>query len=166
MTIIGLKMNNVISYLDEILPDASCSLNYKKDYELVIAVMLSAQTTDKRVNEVTNVLFNKYNDLTSLKEANIEDLKQIIYPLGSYNKKASNIKNIASKLENLGYVPNDRIFLESLDGVGRKTTNVVLSILYNEPCLAVDTHIERISKRLGFAKKGDNVVVVEKKLTK
>lgn len=166
MTTTGLKMNKVISYLDEILPDATCSLNYNKDYELVIAVMLSAQTTDKRVNEVTSILFNKYDSLTSLKEANIEDLKQIIYPLGSYNKKAQNIKNIASKLKKLGYVPNDREFLESMHGVGRKTTNVVLSILYNEPYLAVDTHIERISKRLGFAKKDDNVRIVEEKLMK
>lgn len=166
MTITGLKMNSLIDYLDEILPDATCSLNYNKDYELLIAVMLSAQTTDKRVNEVTSVLFKKYDSLNKLKGANIEDIKVIIYSLGSYNKKALNIKNIASRLANIGYVPNDRKFLESLDGVGRKTTNVVLSVLYNEPYMAVDTHIERISKRLGFAKKTDNVRVVEEKLIK
>jgi len=166
MTIIGLKMNNLIEYLDEILPNAKCSLNYNKDYELLIAVMLSAQTTDERVNIVTEKLFKKYNTLKELKDADIEDIKQIIYSLGSYNKKALNIKNIALNLENIGYVPNDRKLLESLDGVGRKTANVVLSILYSEPCMPVDTHIERISKRLGFAKEKDNPLIIEKKLMK
>ena len=166
MTITGLKMNKLLDYLDEILPDAKCELNYNKDYELLIAVMLSAQTTDKRVNEVTKVLFNKYDNLDSLSKANITDLEHIIYPIGTYTKKAKNVKNIATKLLDIGYVPNDRTFLESLDGVGRKTTNVVLSTLYNEPYMAVDTHIDRISKRLGFAFKKDDVLKVEKKLTK
>ena len=166
MTTIGLKMNKILQYLDEILPDARCELNYNKDYELLIAVMLSAQTTDKKVNEVTKILFNKYNDLDSLSKADIADLERIIYPLGTYTKKARNIKNIAFKLKDIGYVLNDRKFLESLDGVGRKTTNVVLSTLYNEPYLAVDTHVDRVSKRLGLAYKNDDVLKVEQKLTK
>lgn len=166
MTTTGLKMNKVLDYLDEILPDARCELNYNKDYELLIAVMLSAQTTDKRVNEVTKELFSKYKDLDALSNADTNDIKDIIYSLGNYTKKSKNVKNIAVKLKNIGYVPDDRKFLESLDGVGRKTTNVVLSTLYNEPYLAVDTHVERIAKRLGFAYKNDDVLKVEKKLTK
>jgi endonuclease-3 len=166
MTTIGWKTNKILDYFDSILPDAKCELNYNKDYELLIAVMLSAQTTDKRVNEVTKVLFSKYPSLNSLKDANINDLKKIIYPLGTYTKKAQNIKDIASKLYLIGYIPNDRDFLESLSGVGRKTTNVVLSNLYNVPCIAVDTHVSRVSKRLGLAKEKDDVFSIEKKLTK
>lgn len=167
MTTIGLKnMNRFLDYLDEILPDAKCELNYNKDYELLIAVMLSAQTTDKRVNEVTKVLFNKYKSLEELSKADIKDLERIIYPLGTYTKKAKNVKEITINLLDKGMVPNDRLYLESLSGVGRKTTNVVLSILYNEPCIAVDTHVDRVSKRLGFASKKDDVYKVEKKITK
>ena len=165
MTTTGLKMNRILDYLDEILPDAKCELNYNKDYELLIAVMLSAQTTDKRVNQVTKVLFEKYKNLSELSKANITDLEKIIYPLGTYTKKARNVKNIALKLENIGYVPNERTFLESLDGVGRKTTNVVLSTIYNEPYLAVDTHVDRVAKRLKLAYQNDDVLKVEKKLT-
>lgn len=167
MTTIGLKnMNDTLIYLDKILPDAECELNYNKDYQLLIAVMLSSQTTDKRVNEVTKVLFDKYKTLEELSKANIKDLENIIYPLGTYTKKAQNVKNIANSIIDIGYVPNNRKFLESLSGVGRKTTNVVLSILYNEPCIAVDTHVSRISKRLGFAKEKDGVDVIERKITK
>src|SRR5574344_1147103 len=124
--------NRIVEYLDKMIPNPICELNYSKDYELLIAVMLSAQTTDKRVNEVTKVLFDKYKTLEELSKANIKDLENIIYPLGTYTKKAQNVKNIANSIIDIGYVPNDRKFLESLSGVGRKTTNVVLSILYNE----------------------------------
>lgn len=166
MTTIGLKMNRVLNYLDELIPSPKPELIYNKDYEFLIAVMLSAQTTDKGVNKVTKVLFDKYKNLDELSDANIADLEDIIRPIGTFTKKAKNVKNIAFKLKNIGYVPNDRGFLESLDGVGRKTTNVVLSTLYNEPYLAVDTHVDRVAKRLGFAKLNDSVLTVEKKLTK
>ena len=166
MTIIGLKMNKVLDYLDNLIPNPKPELKYNKDYEFLIAVMLSAQTTDKGVNKVTNILFNKYKTLEDLSGADIADLEDIIRPIGTYTKKARNVVDIASKLKNIGYVPNDRKFLESLSGVGRKTTNVVLSTLYNEPYLAVDTHVDRVAKRLGFAKENDNVLTVEKKLTK
>lgn len=155
-----------MEYLDFLIPNAHCELNYTKDYELVIATMLSAQTTDKRVNMVTKELFQKYPTLTDLKNANINDIITIIRPIGTFNKKASNIIGIASSLEPLGYVPNDREFLESLPGVGRKTTNVVLSNIYNEPCIAVDTHVKRVSIRLGIAKEKDDVLMIEKKLNK
>lgn len=163
-----MKNKEIIAYLDTIIPNPRCELEYSKDYELLIATMLSAQTTDKRVNEVTRALFKKYPSLKDLVYADIEDIKQIIRRIGTYNKKASNIKSIAKNLleKSNGIVPNDRKFLESLDGVGRKTTNVVLSNIYNVPCIAVDTHVSRVSKRLGIAKEADDVVVVEKKLNK
>lgn len=160
--------NNIITYLDSIIPNPRCELNYKKDYELLIAVMLSAQTTDKRVNMVTAILFNKYKNLKELKSADIEDIENIIKPIGTYHKKAKNIIEIANKLvdEKNGIVPNDRLYLESLPGVGRKTTNVVLSNLFDIPCIAVDTHVSRVSKRLGLANNNDDVLTIEKKLNK
>ena len=162
----GSTINKIENYLDELIPNPKCELNYKKDYELLIATMLSAQTTDKRVNQVTEILFKKYTSLDDLSEADIEDIKTIIKPIGTYNKKAKNIIEIAKQLKKIGYVPNDRKYLESLPGVGRKTTNVVLSNIYNIPCIAVDTHVERVSKRLGFASKNSDVLKVEKQLYK
>ena len=162
----GLTINRIENYLDEIIPNPRCELNYNKDYELLIATMLSAQTTDKKVNQVTEILFKKYKTLEELSQANIEDIKQIIKPIGTYNKKAKNVIEIADKLKELNYVPNDREYLEKLPGVGRKTTNVVLSNIYNIPCIAVDTHVERVSKRLGLAPKNADVRRVEDLLTK
>lgn len=161
-------MNNIIEYLDELFPNPRCELNYNKDYELLLAVMLSAQTTDKRVNMVTKILFKKYDSLEKLSSADINDIINIIRPIGTFNKKANNIINISKSLLNdtNGKVPNDRKYLENLSGVGRKTTNVVLSNLYNVPCIAVDTHVARVSKRLGIAKQKDDVLVIEKKLNK
>ena len=160
------KSEIIIPYLEELIPNPHCELNYNKDYELLIATMLSAQTTDKRVNEVTSILFNKYPTLKDLSEANIEEIIKLVRPLGSYTRKASNVISIAKSLLPYGYVPNDREFLESLNGVGRKTANVVLSNIYNVPCIAVDTHVARVSKRLGLAKENDDVLTIEKKLTK
>ena len=161
-------MIKIINYLDKLFPNPKCELEYTKDYELLIAVMLSAQTTDKRVNMVTRVLFDKYDSLEKLSKADVNDIIEIIKPIGTFNKKASNVISIAKSLVNdkNGIVPNDRTYLESLSGVGRKTTNVVLSNLYNEPCIAVDTHVSRVSKRLGIAKEKDDVLIVEKKLNK
>lgn len=158
--------NKIIDYLDEIIPNPKCELEYSKDYELLIATMLSAQTTDKRVNSVTRILFKKYPNLEALRDAPLEDIKEIIRPIGTFNKKASNIKEIAKSLLEHGGMANDRQFLESLSGVGRKTANVVLSNIYNEPCIAVDTHVSRVSKRLGLAKEKDDVLTIEKKLNK
>ena len=161
-------ITRIINYLDELFPNPRCELNYTKDYELLIAVMLSAQTTDKRVNSVTSILFKKYPSLEALKEADIEDIKSIIKPIGTFNKKAQNIQLIAADLitNANGIVPNNRIYLESLPGVGRKTTNVVLANLFNEPLIAVDTHVSRVSVRLKLAKQGDDVRTIETKLMK
>ncbi len=160
--------DKIVNYLDELFPHPRCELNYNKDYELLIAVMLSAQTTDKRVNMVTSELFRKYPSLASLSEASLEDIINIIRPIGTFNKKASNIISISkSLLTNYnGIVPNDRKYLESLPGVGRKTTNVVLANLFNEDCIAVDTHVSRVSKRLKLASVNDDVLIIEKKLNK
>lgn len=159
--------NYLIENLDKLFPDARCELNYNKDYELLIATVLSAQCTDKRVNEVTKVLFSKY-DINSLSETSLKEIESIIRPCGSYTKKAYYLKTIAEKLINdyNGRVPNNREYLESLPGVGRKTCNVVLSNLYNVPAIAVDTHVARVSNRLGLAKKNDSVLTIEKKLMK
>lgn len=162
-----MNRKEIFDYLNELIPNPKCELNYSKDYELLLAVMLSAQTTDKRVNEVTEVLFKKYFNLEELSNADVKDIEKIIKPIGTYVIKAKNVINISKALlENGGIVPNDREFLESLSGVGRKTTNVVLSILYNEPYIAVDTHVARVSKRLGFASESDSVLEIEEKLYK
>lgn len=157
----------LLNYLDEIYENPLCELNYTKDYELLIATVLSAQSTDKRVNEVTKELFDKYtvNDLANL---NIKELEMIIKPVGTFHKKAIFIKEICQKLikDYNGKVPNNRPYLESLPGVGRKTCNVVLSHLFNEPAIAVDTHVERVSKRLRLGKENDSPLEIEKRLMK
>ena len=157
----------IMDNLDKIIPNPKCELNYNKDYELLIAVVLSAQSTDKRVNMVTKELFSKYN-LSTLKDIDLKILEDIIRPVGTYQRKAYYIKEIASRLikDYNGKVPNNREYLESLPGVGRKTTNVVISNLFDEPAFAVDTHVARVSKRLGIAKEKDDVLTIEKKLMK
>lgn len=162
------RVKVIEDYIDNLISDPKCELNYSKDYELLIAVMLSAQTTDKRVNMVTKVLFDKYNSLEKLKNADLNDLKSIVRPLGSYNKKALYIKEIATIIcDNYnGIMPRKRIELENMPGVGRKTVNVVFGELEIEPNIAVDTHVERVSKRLGLAKEKDNVLEIEMKLRK
>lgn len=165
-----MKMSNkkvlVEDYLEELFPDPKCELNYKNDYELLLAIMLSAQTTDKRVNECTKVLFQKYRTLEEISKADIKDIEEIIRPLGSFRKKSEYINKISTALvENYeSKVPVDREILESLPGIGRKTVNVFFSEFYDMPALAVDTHVERVSKRLKIAKMDANVSEVEQKL--
>ena len=160
--------SRIEEYLDELFNEPKCELNYTKDYELLIAIMLSAQSTDKRVNSVTPILFKKYPSLSDLKDADITDLEEIIRSVGSFRKKSLYIKGIARMLDEEcgGVVPTDREYLESMPGIGRKTTNVFLSEFYNYPAIAVDTHVERVSKRLKLATLKDDVLKVEKKLMK
>lgn len=155
----------LIGFLDEMYENPVCELNYNKDYELLIATVLSAQSTDKRVNVVTEKLFGKYN-IKDIANMDINLLEKIIKPVGTFHKKAIFIKDICNLLlkDYNGIVPNDRKYLESLPGVGRKTCNVVLSHLFGVPAIAVDTHVERVSKRLCLAKQDDMPIVVEKKL--
>lgn len=160
------RVEKIEEYLEELYPDAHCELNYSKDYELLLAVMLSAQTTDKRVNKVTKVLFKKYDTLEKLSKADIKDLEDIIKEIGTYHKKAVFLKEIAETLtkDYNSVMPRDRKTLEKLPGVGRKTVNVVLGELGLVPTIAVDTHVNRVSKRLKLAKDTDSVLEVEKKL--
>lgn len=166
-----MKTNNIpliSKTLDEMFPDAHCELDHRNSFELLIAVVLSAQTTDQRVNTVTPVLFEKYPDAFLLSKANQTDVEEIIKPIGLYRNKAKNIISLATKLveDFNGVVPSDRESLESLPGVGRKTCNVILSNCFDTPAFAVDTHVSRVSKRLKIARKNDDVNVIEKKLMK
>lgn len=161
-----MKNKDICDKLDLMIPNPKCELNYNKDYELLIATMLSAQCTDKRVNLVTKEMFSKYN-LKDLNNLDIKEIEIMIKSLGSFTKKAEYIKDISYHLlkDYNGNVPNNREYLESLKGVGHKTCNVVLAELYNEPTMAVDTHVHRVSNRLGFIK-SDDVIKIEKKLCK
>lgn len=161
-------MQEIFDYLDALIPNPKCELNFNCDYELLIAVVLSAQTTDKRVNEVTKVLFTKYPTLEDINKADISSIKEIIKSIGTFNKKAVFVKEIAKTLLEKydGVVPRTHEELEVIPGVGHKSANVVLGVLYNIPTFAVDTHVERVSKRLGLASAKDDVIQVEKKLMK
>ena len=158
----------LLDYLDEILPTAKCELLYTKDYELVIAVMLSAQTTDKSVNAVTPILFKKYPTLDALYDAPLEDIEEIIKPIGLYKNKAKNLKGIVKDLKERfnGVVPSNKDELMTLPGVGNKTAGVIRAEIFQIPDLPVDTHILRISKRLNLAKKDDEPIDAERKLKK
>lgn len=163
-----MKMSKIGEYMDFLFPDPQCELIYNNDYELLIAIVLSAQSTDKRVNSVTPIIFDRYNTLEELMNASLSDLENIIRPVGSFRKKAYYVQEIAKRIvtEHGGVVPTDRDILITFPGVGRKTINVFLSEYYNEPAIAVDTHVERVSKRLGLAYKNDDVLKIENKLMK
>lgn len=156
------------SYLDELYSDAHCELNYSKDYELLIAIMLSAQTSDKAVNKATAILFSKYHSLEELANADIIDIEKCIAFLGMYRNKAKNVIGIAKDIIDRfdGKVPTNGDDLMSLPGVGNKTKNCYLAEMHHVPLLAVDTHVQRISKRLGICKEKDSVEVMEQKLMK
>lgn len=158
--------DEILDVLKRMFPDAKCELNHESVFQLLIAVILSAQTTDAAVNKIAPALFESYPDAVSLANAKIEDVERKIQRIGLYRNKARNIiacsKSLCERFE--GVVPNTRMKLMSLEGVGRKTANVVLSVGYHVPSMPVDTHVERISKRLGLAKATDSVEVVEEKL--
>ena len=156
----------IINYLDEIYPNAKCELKHKNNFQLLIAVVLSAQTTDERVNSVTPFLFKKYKDAEALSKAKLKDVETIIKPIGLYHNKAINIINLSKELviKHKGIVPDNREDLQSLPGVGRKTCNVILNNCFDYPAFAVDTHVARVSKRLSIADKDDDVNTIEEKL--
>ncbi len=162
------KVSEISSFLDEIFPNVGCELNYNKDYELVIAVMLSAQTTDVSVNKVTPILFNKYKTLEELANASLFDIEEIIHSIGLYKNKAKNVIAIAQTLVNDfgGVVPSNKNELQKLPGVGNKTAGVIRAEIFHIPDLPVDTHILRISKRLGLVDLKADPLQTEIKLKK
>lgn len=161
-------MDEKLQYIYQMYPEAKCELTYKSIFELLIAVSLSAQTTDRRVNQCTPVLFNKYKTIKELADANLEDVKQIIKPIGMTNTKAKNIIEIAKIIH---YERDDKITsnvdeLLKLPGVGIKTVNVLLAEGFKIPAFPVDTHVNRVAKRLKIAYINDDVIDVERKLKK
>lgn len=162
------RVKKITNYLEENYPDVECELNFGNNLELLIAVLLSAQCKDEYVNRATVNLFDRYKTIDDYANANIEDLENCIKSLGLYKAKSKNIINMAKMLRDCyNYkIPSTREELVKLPGVGRKTANVVLSVGFNIPAIAVDTHVERISKRLKLAKESDSVLIVEDKLMK
>ena len=154
----------ILNYLDELFPNAHCELVYHNQFELLIAIVLSAQTTDVKVNNITPILFKKYPTPSDLATADLNDVINILRPLGLANAKAKNIISTAKILENKE-VPSTREELMSLPGVGRKTANVFLAEGLKVNAFAVDTHVLRVSNRLGISN-SDDPMVVEKDLTK
>ncbi|WP_281627675.1 endonuclease III [Traorella massiliensis] len=161
-----MSSDEILDQLEIMFPEAHCELIHESTFQLLIAVILSAQTTDASVNKVTPALFEKYPTANELARADLKDVENIIRNIGLYRNKAKNIIACAKELvENYdGEVPSNMKQLTSLSGVGRKTANGVMSVAFDIPAIAVDTHVERISKRLGFAKQQDSVLQVEVKL--
>ncbi|MDM7864126.1 endonuclease III [Staphylococcus borealis] len=160
------KALEMIDVIAEMFPDAECELKHDNAFELTIAVLLSAQCTDNLVNKVTRTLFQKYKTPQDYLSVDIEELQNDIRSIGLYRNKAKNIQKLCQSLIDQfnGDIPNTHKALESLAGVGRKTANVVMSVAFDEPSLAVDTHVERVSKRLGINRWKDNVTQVEERL--
>ena len=161
------RTKKIVEILKETYPDAKCELNYKTPFQLLVATILSAQTTDKKVNEVTDTLFKDYPDLDAFLEITNDELEERIKQIGLYRNKSKNLILMFRQLkENFnGEVPKTMEGITSLAGAGRKTANVVLSNAFGVPSIAVDTHVFRVSNRLGLAN-SDNVFEVEKQLQK
>ena len=157
----------IISNLELMFKDAKCELDYNNDWQLLIAILLSAQCTDKKVNKVTPILFSKYPTLKNLKEANTNEIEEIIHTLGLSNTKAKNIIALSTILHDHynDKVPNSKDELIKLPGIGNKTANVMLIEYFNIPAFPVDTHVARVSKRLELCSDTDSVEKIEKKLT-
>lgn len=162
------KINLVIDEMEKEFPDAWCELTYHNNFELLIAVMLSARTTDKAVNKVTPNLFKKYPTPADFLTVPVEDIMQDINKIGLYRNKAKNVQECCRQLleRHGGEVPNTFDALTALAGVGRKTANVVLSVGFGIPAIAVDTHVERVSKCLKIVKETATPLEVEETLMK
>ena len=151
------KIKEVLDRLEETYPDAECALHHQNVFQLIVAVALSAQTTDKSVNVVTPALFERYPDADALAAADVEEVSEYIKRIGMYKTKAKNIVGMAQKLvsDYGGQVPEDYDALFSLPGVGRKTANVVLSVGFGHQRIAVDTHVFRVANRIGLVHEKD-----------
>lgn len=162
------KVDLILDYFNTLFPNPKCALNFSSSYELLVAVILSAQCTDKRVNIVTKELFSLANNPNKMLELGQAKLKQIIYPCGFYNNKSKAIISMSKDLieNHHGIVPSTLEELTSLSGVGRKTANVVMSVAFNKQTIAVDTHVHRVSKRLGLTKQNSTPLSCEIDLIK
>ena len=151
------KIKEVLDILEETYPEAECALHHQNVFQLIVAVALSAQTTDKSVNVVTPALFERYPDADALAAADVEEVSEYIKRIGMYKTKAKNIVGMARKLvsDYDGQVPEDYDALVSLPGVGRKTANVVLSVGFGHQRIAVDTHVFRVANRIGLVHEKD-----------
>ena len=158
----------IINYFDSLYKNPKCMLKHRNNFEFLVAVSLSAQTTDEKVNSVTPILFSKYKKPLDLSLAKVSDVRKIINPLGLANNKSKNIISLSNDLVRKynGRVPNNKEALMSLKGVGNKTANLVLGECFNKATFPVDTHINRISKRLNIANENDDILIVEDKLKK
>lgn len=161
-------VRHILETMEAMFPDAHCELNHSNAFELTVAVLLSAQCTDETVNKVTADLFQKYKSPADYLAVPLEELEQDIRRIGLYRNKAKHIQNMCRILIDQygGDVPQEHDQLVTLPGVGRKTANVVVSNAFGVPAIAVDTHVERVSKRLALAGWDDSVLEVEKKLMK
>ena len=158
----------LVEYLDDLFPDPQCALHFHNPFECLCAVMLSAQTTDASVNKVTPGLFAAYPDALALSQASLEEVESHIRSIGLYHAKAKNLIGLSKALveRHGGQVPSNKEDMRKLPGVGIKTSNVVGALCFNIPAIAVDTHVARVSKRLGYAKETDAPEEIEKKLEK
>jgi len=155
------RAKSIYRILSKNYPNVRCELAYKNPYQLLVATVLSAQCTDKRVNQTTPALFKKYNSIKKMAAADIRDLQRLVKSTGFYRAKAKNIKLLSHKIltDFNGKVPSDIEDLVTLPGVGRKTANVVLGHGFNIPGITVDTHFGRLSRRFGWSDKKDPVKV-------
>ena len=161
-----MKVDEILAKLTEMFPDAHCELIHRNPFELAVAVVLSAQTTDVSVNKVTPQLFEKFPTPQALASASLEEIESCIRRIGLYHNKAKSIQGLARGVVEQfdGVMPQTMEELMSLPGVGRKSANVIMSVCFGMPAIAVDTHVERVSKRLRLAAPKDTVLEVEKKL--
>ena len=162
------KFDFIISYFSKNMPIAESELNFKNPYQLIVAVILSAQCTDKRVNMTTPALFERFPDPLSLSESNVEEIYSYIKSISYPNNKSKNLLGMAKVLvsEFNGIVPADVEELQKLPGVGRKTANVVASVAFNKPAMAVDTHVFRVSARIGLTQNAKNPLETERQLVR
>ncbi len=160
------KNERLLSFLKDNYPDASCSLRFSSDYECLVSIICSAQTSDEGVNKVTPFLFAKYPDAASLMNANVSDIERCIHSIGLYRNKAKSLQKMGEFIvfQYNEQIPHDLEKLRKIPGVGEKTARVFLLERSELPFIPVDTHLDNIAKRLGYARKSDKPLVVEKKL--
>jgi endonuclease-3 len=162
------RFDKVIAYFQKHMPVAETELDYTNPYELLVAVILSAQCTDKRVNQLTPAVFEKYPTSGHLAKAQPEDVFKLIKSCSYPNNKSKHLVGMAAMLEDEfgGVVPDDLKELQKLPGVGRKTANVIASVVYDKPAMAVDTHVFRVSARIGLTTNSKTPLDTEKQLVK